>query len=117
TRSVANAALNTLTPALNRGLENVLVNFDEFFKNNAMPDVEELLRKLPVALKSRIVQAAKTEGVTFHFATPQEQAALRETLRETFKLRQEIALLKQKRAQSNRQHGHKSQTSRELLEK
>lgn len=49
-----------------------------------MPDVEELLRKLPVALKSRIVQAAKTEGVTFHFATPQEQAALRETLRETF---------------------------------
>ncbi|WP_194289418.1 toxin VasX [Pseudomonas helleri] len=117
TRSVANAALNTLTPALNRGLENVLVNFDEFFKNNAMPDVEELLRKLPVALKSRIVQAAKTEGVTFHFATPQEQAALRETLGETFKLRQEIALLKKKRAQSNRQHGHKSQTSRELLEK
>ncbi|WP_256677179.1 toxin VasX [Pseudomonas sp. FSL R10-1350] len=117
TRSVANAALNTLTPALNRGLENVLVNFDEFFKNNAMPDVEELLRKLPVALKSRIVQAAKTEGVTFHFATPQEQAALRETLSETFKLRQEIALLKKKRAQSNRQHGHKSQTSRELLEK
>ena len=117
TRSVANAALNTLTPALNRGLENVLVNFDEFFKNNAMPDVEELLRKLPVALKSRIVQAAKTEGVTFHFATPQEQAALRETLGETFKLRQEIALLKKKRAQSNRQYGHKSQTSRELLER
>ena len=117
TRSVANAALNTLTPALNRGLENVLVNFDEFFKNNAMPDVEELLRKLPVALKSRIVQAAKTEGVTFHFATPQEQAALRETLGETFKLRQEIALLKKKRAQSNRQHGHKSQISRELLER
>ena len=117
TRLVANAALNTLTPALNRGLENVLVNFDEFFKNNAMPDVEELLRKLPIALKSRIVQAAKTEGVTFHFATPQEQAALRETLHETFKLRQEIALLKKKRAQSNRQHGHKSQTSRELLEK
>ncbi|MGP5449061.1 toxin VasX, partial [Pseudomonas helleri] len=117
TRSVVNAALNTLTPALNRGLENVLVNFDEFFKSNAMPDVEELLRKLPIALKSRIVQAAKTEGVTFHFATPQEQAALRETLGETFKLRQEIALLKKKRAQSNRQHGHKSQTSRELLER
>ncbi|MEB0150973.1 hypothetical protein, partial [Pseudomonas sp. CCC2.2] len=85
TRSVANAALNALTPALNRGLEKVLLNFDEFFKNNAMPDVEELLRKLPTALKSRILQASKTEGVTFHFSTPQEQAALREALQETLK--------------------------------
>ncbi|WPX35474.1 toxin VasX [Pseudomonas sp. CCC3.1] len=116
TRTVANAALNALTPALNRGLEKALLNFDEFFKNNAMPDVEELLRKLPTALKSRILQASKTEGVTFHFSTPQEQAALREALQETLKLRTQIALLKKKRAQSNRKNGHKSATSRELLE-
>ncbi len=116
TRSVANAALNTLTPALNRGLEKALLNFDDLFKNNAMPDVEELLRKLPTALKSRILQAAKTEGVTFHFSTPQEQAALREALQETLKLRAQIALLKKQRALSNRRNGHKSVTSRELLQ-
>ena len=116
TRSVANAALNTLTPALNRGLEKALLNFDDLFKNNALPDVEELLRKLPTALKSRILQAAKTEGVTFHFSTPQEQAALREALQETLKLRAQIALLKKQRALSNRSNGHKSVTSRELLQ-
>ncbi|MFP3517953.1 toxin VasX [Pseudomonas sp. SIMBA_077] len=116
TRIVANAALNTLTPALNRGLEKVMFNFDAFFKSNAMPDVEELLRKLPIALKSRILQAAKTEGVTFHFSTPQEQAALRETLKNTFELREKIALLKKQRNLSNRMNGHKSPTSRELLQ-
>ena len=115
TRTVANAAHNTLTPALNRGLEKVMLNFDDFFKNNAMPDVEELLRKLPIALKSRILQAAKTEGATFHFSTTQEQAALRETLKNTFELREKIALLKKQRNISNRQNGHKSHTSRELL--
>lgn len=116
TRTVASAAQNTLTPALNRGLEKVMFNFDDFFKNNAMPDVEELLRKLPIALKSRILQAAKTEGVTFHFSTPQEQAKLRETLDETFKLREKIALLKKQRNLSNRVNGHKSPASVKLLQ-
>lgn len=116
TRTVASAAQNTLTPALNRGLEKVMLNFDDFFKNNAMPDVEELLRKLPIALKSRILQAAKTEGVTFHFSTPQEQAKLRETLDETFKLREKIALLKKQRNLSNRVNGHKSPASVKLLQ-
>ena len=116
TRSVANAALNTLTPALNRGLEKILLNFDDLFKSNVIPDVEELLRKLPTALKSRIVQAAKTEGVTFHFSNPQEQAALREALDKTLKLRKNIALLKKQRAHAKREHGHKSATSRELLQ-
>ncbi|MES2870432.1 MAG: toxin VasX [Pseudomonadota bacterium] len=114
-RRVANAASNTLTPALNRGLEKLLGDFDGLFKGQAIPDMDELLRRLPIALKSRILQAAKTEGVTFHFATAQEKASLRETLNDVLGKRQSMAWLKKERALSNRQNGHKSSKSQGLL--
>ena len=114
-RRVANAASNTLTPALNRGLEKILGDFDGLFKGQAIPSTDELLLRLPIGLKSRILQAAKTEGVTFHFATEQEKASLRETLDEVLEKRQSMAWLKKERALSNRQNGHKSSKSQGLL--
>ena len=108
TRTVANAAQNALTPALNLGLEKMLADFDHAFKGQAMPDLDQLFRTLPKALPSRILQAAQTEGVTFRFATPAEQASLRETLKEVLAQRAEMSELKRQRNQINRIHGHRS---------
>lgn len=101
-RIVANAAQNSLAPALNRGLEKLVAEFAEVFKGQPMPDLDQLFRNLPFALKSKILQAAKTEGVTFKFSTPEEKASLRYTLEEVRKQREEMKKLKRERKQAIR---------------
>ena len=115
TRTLANAAQNALTPALNLGLEKMFADFDRAFKGQAMPDLDQLFRTLPKALPSRILQAAQAEGVTFRFATPAEQASLRETLKEVLAQRAEMSQLKRQRNQINRIHGHRSAQAQALM--
>ena len=118
-RIVANAAQNSLAPALNRGLEKLLAEFAEVFKGHTMPDLDQLFRNLPFALKSKILQATKTEGVTFKFATPEEKASLRYTLQEVLKQRAEMRKLKRERKQANkiaRSKGGKGHTSAQSVE-
>nr|WP_314485353.1 toxin VasX [uncultured Pseudomonas sp.] len=118
-RIVANAAQNSLAPALNRGLEKLLAEFAEVFKGHTMPDLDQLFRNLPFALKSKILQAAKTEGVTFKFATSEEKASLRYTLQEVLKQRAEMRKLKRERKQANkiaRSKGGKGHTSAQSVE-
>lgn len=119
TRTVANAAQNSLAPALNRGLEKLVAEFAAVFKGHTMPDLDQLFRNLPFALKSNILQAAKTEGVTFKFATPEEKASLRFTLEEVLKQRGEMSKLKRERRQANRtarSKGEKGHTSAQSIE-
>ena len=119
TRTVANAAQNSLAPALNRGLEKLVAEFAAVFKGHTMPDLDQLFRNLPFALKSKILQAAKTEGVTFKFATPEEKASLRFTLQEVLKQRGEMSKLKRERRQANRiarSKGEKGHTSTQSVE-
>lgn len=119
TRTVANAAQISLAPALNRGLEKLLAEFAAVFKGQTMPDLDQLFRNLPFALKSNILQAAKTEGVTFKFATPEEKASLRSTLEEVLKQRGEMSKLKGERRQANRtarRKGEKGHTSAQSVE-
>lgn len=119
TRTVANAAQNSLAPALNRGLEKLVAEFAAVFKGHTMPDLDQLFRNLPFALKSNILQAAKTEGVTFKFATPEEKASLRFTLQEVLKQRGEMSKLKRERRQANqtaRSKGEKGHTSAQSVE-
>ncbi len=119
TRTVANAAQNSLAPALNRGLEKLVAEFAAVFKGHTMPDLDQLFRNLPFALKSNILQAAKTEGVTFKFATPEEKASLRFTLQEVLEQRSEMSKLKRERRQANqtaRSKGEKGHTSAQSVE-
>jgi hypothetical protein len=66
------AAQQTMTPALNRGMEKALADFDQVFKGQAMPTLDQLFSRLPKALLMRILDAAKHEGVTFTFASADE---------------------------------------------
>lgn len=118
-RIVANAAQNSLAQALNRGLEKLVAEFAEVFKGQPMPDLDQLFRNLPFALKSKILQAAKTEGVTFKFSTPEEKASLRYTLEEVRKQREEMKKLKRERKQAirnARSKGGKGHTSAQSVE-
>lgn len=115
TRIVVNAAQHTLTPALNRGLELLLASFEGLFDGKAIPDVDDLLRRLPTGLKARLLVAAKTEGVTFKFASTQELVKLRSTLQELAEQLPRKAWLKKERGQSNRLNGHKSPKSQALM--
>ena len=119
TRPVANAAQNTLAPALNRGLEKLVAEFAEVFKGHTMPDLDQLFRNLPFALKSKILQAAKTEGATFNFSTPEEKASLRYTMKEVLTQRTEMRKLKRERKQAiriARRKGGKGHTSPQSVE-
>ena len=119
TRLVANAAQNTLAPALNRGLEKLVAEFAEVFKGHTMPDLDQLFRNLPFALKSKILQAAKTEGATFNFSTPEEKASLRYTMKEVLTQRTEMRKLKRERKQAiriARRKGGKGHTSPQSVE-
>ncbi|MGQ8918878.1 toxin VasX [Pseudomonas lundensis] len=115
TRNVAHAAQHAWSPALNRRLESLVASFDGIVKGNTMPDLDQLFRDLPQALTLRILQAAKTEGATFHFASPAERDSLRETLKEVLDQRERLLKLKHKRQQVNRVDGHRSLKSQQLL--
>ena len=115
TRTVADAARHSLSPALNQGLSQVLEGFD--LTGEKIPDLDELFRKLPKALSGRILDAARTTGVTFTVASPAEHAALQTQLKEMLRERDYLQVLTRERNQithnKNRQ-GHKTPRAVEL---
>ncbi|KPN91041.1 toxin VasX [Pseudomonas nunensis] len=115
TRAVADAAQHSLSPALNLGLSRVLEGFD--LAAEKIPDLDELFRRLPKALSVRILDAAKTTGVTFTVASPAEHAALQTNLKELLRERDYLKTLTRERNQithnKNRQ-GHKTPRAVEL---
>jgi hypothetical protein len=115
TRAVADAAQHSLSPALNLGLSRALEGFD--LAGGKVPDLDELFRRLPKALSGRLLDAAKTTGVTFTVASPAEQAALHTNLKELLKERDYLKTLTRERNQlthnKNRQ-GHKTPRAVEL---
>ncbi|MHC8368550.1 toxin VasX [Pseudomonas sp. ZT5P21] len=115
TRVVADAAQHSLSPALNLGLSRALQRFD--LTGEKISDLDELFRQLPKALSVRILDAAKTTGVTFTVASPAEHAALQTTLKELLRERDYLKTLIRERNQlthnKNRQ-GHKTPRAVEL---
>ena len=115
TRAVADAAQHSLSPALNLGLSQALEGFD--LTGDKIPDLDELFQRLPKALHTRLLDAAKTTGVTFTVATPAEQAALQTNLKELLRERDYLKTLTRERNQlthnKNRQ-GHKTPRAVEL---
>jgi hypothetical protein len=115
TRAVADAAQHSLSPALNLGLSRALEGFD--LSGEKIPDLDELFRRLPKALSGRILDAAKTTGVTFTVASPAEHAALQTNLKELLRERDYLKTLTRERSQithnKNRQ-GHKTPRAVEL---
>ena len=115
TRAVADAAQHSLSPALNLGLSRALEGFD--LSAEKIPDLDELFRRLPKALSGRILDAAKTTGVTFTVASPAEHAALQTNLKELLRERDYLKTLTRERNQithnKNRQ-GHKTPRAVEL---
>ena len=115
TRAVADAARHSLGPALNLGLSQALEGFD--LTAEKIPDLDELFQRLPKALHIRLLDAAKTTGVTFTVATPAEHAALQTNLKEILRERDYLKTLTRERNQithnKNRQ-GHKTARAIEL---
>jgi hypothetical protein len=115
TRAVADAAQHSLSPALNLGLSRALEGFD--LTGEKIPDLDELFRRLPKALHTRLLDAAKTTGVTFTVASPAEHAALQTNLKEMLRERDYLKTLTRERNQlthnKNRQ-GHKTPRAVEL---
>lgn len=114
TRAVADAAQQTMSPALSRGIEKVLADFDQLLKGQAMPDLDQLFRRLPKALPTRILDAAKREGVTFTVASDAEKTALRSTLKDLFEEQAHLQKLNRERNRVKRQSGHKSPKAQQL---
>lgn len=115
TRAVADAAQHSLSPALNLGLSRALEGFD--LAGGKIPDLDELFRRLPKALPGRILDAAKTTGVTFTVASPAEHAALQNNLKDLLSERDYLKTLTRERNQithnKNRQ-GHRTARALEL---
>ncbi|MCU1761191.1 hypothetical protein NTD84_15895 [Pseudomonas sp. 14P_8.1_Bac3] len=115
TRSVADAAQHSFSPALNLGLSRALEGFD--LMGEKVPDLDQLFRHLPKALPTRILDAAKTTGVTFTVASPAEHAALQSNLKEVLSGRSYLKTLTRERNRithnKNRQ-GHRTARAVEL---
>lgn len=114
TRAVADAAQQTMSPALSRGMEKALADFDQVFKGQTMPDLDQLFRRLPKALPTRILDAARREGVTFTVASEAEKVALRATLKDLFEEKAYLQELNRARNQVKRHSGHRSPQAQQL---
>ncbi|MEB0046804.1 MULTISPECIES: toxin VasX [unclassified Pseudomonas] len=115
TRAVADAVQHSYSPALNLGLSQTLEGFD--LAGEKIPDLDELFRRLPKALHMRLLDAAKTTGVTFTVATPAEHTALQANLKEILSERDYLKTLTRERNQINHnknRQGHKTPRAVEL---
>ncbi|WP_426155386.1 toxin VasX [Pseudomonas sp. TSRC2-2] len=116
-RVLADAVQDTYSPALNLGLSRALEGFD--LAGEKIPELDELFQRLPKALRLRVLDAARTSGVTFTVSTPAEQSALQTSIKEVLRERDYLKTLNRERNQlthnKNRQ-GHKTARAVELQE-
>ena len=114
TRAVADAAHQTMGPALKRGIENAFADFDQVLKGQKMLDLDQLFRRLPKALPTRILDAAGREGVTFTVASQSEKIALRSALKDLFEEKEHLKKLNRERNTVKRMAGHTSPKAQQL---
>ena len=115
TRAMADAVQHSYSPALNLGLSRALEGFD--LADGKVPDLDELFRHLPKALPARILDAAKSTGVTFTVATPAEHTALQTDIKDVLRERayQKSLTRERNRLTHNKNlPGHKTQRAVEL---
>ncbi|ALI03923.1 hypothetical protein C1Y08_00170 [Pseudomonas sp. FW306-02-F02-AA] len=115
TRAVADATQHSLSPALNLGLSRALEGFD--LAAGKVPDLDELFRHLPKALPARILDAAKTTGVTFTIAIPGEHAALQTDIKDVLRERgylKDLTVERKQLTHNKNQAGHKQPRAIEL---
>lgn len=112
TRVVADAVQHSLSPALNLGLSNALNPLLEGFdlSNKTIPDLDQLFRHLPKALSLKLLDAAKTTGVTFTVASAAQLEALQGDIKHLLNTRQLLHELNRQRKQythNQNLQGHK----------
>ncbi|MCP1518314.1 hypothetical protein J2Y74_002624 [Pseudomonas migulae] len=115
TRTMADAVQHSYSPALNLGLSRALEGFD--LAGGKVPDLDELFRHLPKALPARILDAARSTGVTFTVATPAEYTALQTDIKDVLRERayQKSLTSERNRLTHNKnQAGHKTPRAIEL---
>jgi len=115
TRAMADAVQHSYSPALNLGLSRALEGCD--LEGGKVPDLDELFRHLPKALPARILDAAKSTGVTFTVATPAEHAALQTDIKDVLSERayQKSLTSERNRLTHNKNlPGHRTQRAVEL---
>nr|WP_256214765.1 hypothetical protein [Pseudomonas sp. H1h] len=115
TRALADAVQHSYSPALNLGLSRALEGFD--LAQGKIPDLDELFRHLPKALPARILDAAKSTGVTFTVATPAEHKALQTDIKDLLRERADLKLLNNERnrlTHNKNLAGHKTARAMEL---
>ncbi|MFJ7312134.1 hypothetical protein ACIQVE_05095 [Pseudomonas sp. NPDC098747] len=115
TRALADAVHHSYSPALNLGLSRALEGFD--LAQGKIPDLDELFRQLPKALPARILDAAKSTGVTFTVATPAEHVALQTDIKDLLRERADLKSLSSERnrlTHNKKLAGHKTARAMEL---
>lgn len=116
---LAKSVQDTLNPALSYGINRTM---NEFFKNvgeKKLPELHRMLQGLPKAIKVRLIEAAKHEGLTFTVASEAGMLQLQKDIKAFFAGDQKLGELIKDRKISNADsnQGHKSPKSKGLLEK
>ena len=115
TRALAESAQGTLNPALTLGISRAMDTFYQELGQQKVPELDELFRKLPKVLATRLLDAMQQDGVTFTSASEAEKAALLDDIRDTLSERATLGFLLRERKKVKSAAGHKSPRARELL--
>lgn len=111
TKILGQSAQGTLNPALSFGISRAMEAFFNELGQQKVPDLDQLFRKLPKILSTRLLDAAKQEGLTFTVANEAEKLQLQQDIKETADHRSMRRKLQKKRSNLH----HKSPEARKLL--
>lgn len=98
TQVLGRSAQSTLDPALSFGISKAMQTFFEEVGQQKVPDLDQLFRRLPKTLPTRLLDAAKREGLTFIVASDAEKAALINDIKEVLDNRAKLKRLNKQRA-------------------
>lgn len=115
TRALAESAQGTINPALTLGISRAMDAFYQELGQQKVPELDELFRKLPKVLSTRLLDAMQQDGVTFTATSEAEKAALLDDIRDTLSERATLGFLLRERKKVKSTAGHKSPLARELL--
>ncbi|WP_426143443.1 toxin VasX, partial [Pseudomonas sp. DWP3-1-2] len=90
----AAAALGTLAPALHMGIQQALQEFLQSLDKGQLPEIEALFRRMPKAVGTMILDAARVEGVTFQVGNADDLRHVSQTVQEVLSVRRQLTSLK-----------------------
>lgn len=114
TQALGRSAQSTLDPALSFGISKAMQTFFEEVGQQKVPDLDQLFRRLPKTLPTRLLDAAKLEGLTFLVASDAEKAVLKNDIKEVLDNRAELRRLNKQRALVISNADHKAPRAQEL---